>query len=385
MEAKPTLLINRSFINLLEIEEEAQKVLPRMIFDYYSSGSESRSTLVANLKAFAQFKLTPRVLRNVSNINMATEILGISSSFPVMVAPMAMQRMAHPDGEVASAQACKRAGIPFILSTMSNSSIEEVASSGHPSLLFQLYVIRNREVVAGWVKRAQTLGFRALVITVDAPYLGRREADERNRFCMPSHLRLKILESLYVVTQNAAVLEQNKKSLDNSKGSGLSALFRSELDSTLDWDIIPWLRTVTSLPIILKGVMSPLDAQRAMSCGVNAIVVSNHGGRQLDHAPTSLDVLPAVLEAVQGRIPVIVDGGIRRGTDVLKALALGASAVLLGRPVLYGLALDGEHGVARVLNILKQEFKLAMALTGCSKLSDISPDLIFNPKLTSHL
>jgi len=354
---------------LLEVEEEARKVLDKQAYDYYSGGSESKFTVQENRDVFARYKLLPRMLRDVSHIDMSCSVLGIQSSMPVWVAPMAMHGLAHPDKEVATAKGSAQMGVPYTFSTVATSSFEEIAATCHPNAVYQLYVIKNRDVVRGWVQKAERLGFKAVMVTVDAQRLGRREADERNRFTLPPHLALRNLEDLSATSQQV-------QARASQAGSGLTTLFASQVDDSLTWDFIPWLRSVTRLPIMLKGVLAPEDAERAVAAGVDAIVVSNHGGRQLDFAPSALEMLPAIVAVVKGRVPVLMDGGVRRGTDVLKALALGAHGVLLGRPLLYGLALGGQAGVERVLGLLKAELELAMALAGCAKLSDIGPHLL---------
>ncbi|KAJ9527343.1 hypothetical protein QJQ45_025608 [Haematococcus lacustris] len=386
----------KAFHNLLDVEELARAKLSAQAYNYYSSGSNAQSTLAANRAAFERVQLLPSVLRDVSSVDTSSCILGLNSSMPVWVAPMAMHGLAHREREAATVRGAAAAGVPFTqtvmqcshphpaqtFSTVATSSFEEVAAEQHPALIFQLYVVKDRTVVTQWVQQAEALGFRALMVTVDAPRLGRREADERDRFRLPRHLRLHNLELLS--RGDEAQARQSKG------GSGLSALFAGQMDAALTWDFIPWLRTITRLPIILKGILSPADAAQAIAVGVDGLVVSNHGGRQLDGTPPTLDVLPAVVAAVRGRVPVLMvraalggaggragDGGIRRGSDVVKALALGASGVLLGRPVLYGLALGGAQGVTRVLQLLREELELAMALSGCAKLSDIGPGLLW--------
>ncbi|EFJ52009.1 hypothetical protein VOLCADRAFT_56216 [Volvox carteri f. nagariensis] len=365
-----------TFLNLVEVEEQARHVLTKMAYDYYSTGSDTCSTVVENRTCFARYKLLPRMLRNVSRVDTSHEVFGIRSSMPVWVAPMAMHGLADPQGrEVATCRAAAASAVPFTFSTVATASFEEIQVTGHSAAIFQLYVIRNRDVVRRWVTEAEVRGFKALMVTVDAQRLGNREADERNKFTLPAGLALRNLE--YLSTGSTA------QARDSADGSGLMRLFAAEIDDSLTWDFIPWLRSITKLPIIAKGLLSPDDAELAVQYGVDGIVVSNHGGRQLDFAPSGLEMLPAVVAAVRGRVPVLVDGGIRRGTDVIKAsmeaLALGASAVLLGRPVLYGLAVGRQAGVERVLQLLRKEIELSMALTGCACLRDIGPQLLLPP------
>lgn len=400
-----------AFYNLEELEGLAAGKLPAMVMGYYAGGAGSQAALRENRASWGRYRVLPRMLRNVSGLSPATTLFGLPASFPVMVAPMAMHGMACPEGrELATAAAAAAAGVPFCFSTMATASLEELASTGHPGLIFQLYVVRDREAVAQWVGKAERLGYRAIMVTVDAQKLGRREADERNRFALPEGLRLKNLDAMRVGRQQpegapaaaaaaasvapsapaaaaaapapaAALLQarDTQPAASDFERSGIFKLFAQQVDDSLTWDFIPWLRAQTRLPIIVKGILHPDDARIAVACGVDGIVVSNHGGRQMDAAPAAIDVLPAVVEAVAGRVPVLVDGGVRRGTDVLTALALGASGVLLGRPVLYGLALRGRAGVEEVLALLRQEFELAMALAGCRDVASIGRDLVLLP------
>ncbi|GIL72800.1 hypothetical protein Vretimale_4489 [Volvox reticuliferus] len=361
-----------TFLNLVEVEEQARECLTKMAYDYYSAGSDTCSTVAENRAYFSRYRLLPRMLRDVSRVDTCHEIFGIRSSMPVWVAPMAMHGLADSQGrEVATCRAAAACGVPFTFSTVATSSLAEIQATGHNAAIFQLYVIRNRNVVRRWVTEAEERGFKALMVTVDAQRLGNREADARNKFTLPPGLALRNLEYL-----SAGSTAQARDSAD---GSGLMRLFTAEVDDSLTWEFIPWLRSITRLPIIVKGLLSPADAELAVQYGVDGIVVSNHGGRQLDFAPSGLEMLPAVVAAVQGRVPVLVDGGVRRGTDVIKALALGASAVLLGRPVLYGLAVGGQAGVERVLQLLRNEIELSMALAGCTSVRDIGPSLLLPP------
>mmetsp|Transcript_46965 Transcript_46965/g.87541 ORF Transcript_46965/g.87541 Transcript_46965/m.87541 type:complete len:293 (-) Transcript_46965:395-1273(-) len=268
-----------------------------------------------------------------------------------------------------AAHAAAAAGCLHVLSTMSTTSLEQVAAvrrSADPPPFFQLYVMKDRNLTKQLVQRVERAGYAGLVLTVDTPITGCREADIRNRFKLPEGLRLANLDGI-----------QNTK-MDNSAGSGLTALFASQIDDSLTFDIIPWLKSITTMPVIVKGVLRGSDAVAAIEHGASAIIVSNHGGRQADFAPATIDVLAEVCDKVKNRVPVLLDGGIRRGSDIMKALALGATAVLVGRPILWGLACDGEPGVCKVLNILHDEFKLAMMLNGCRTLACINRDLIYN-------
>jgi 4-hydroxymandelate oxidase len=357
-------------INLLEYETLARERLPRPIYDFIAGGAEDEVTLRANREAFQRLQLLPRALADVSSVDPSTTVLGTRLSFPVILAPVALHKLANPQGELATARTAAAAGTVVTLSTMSSYRIEEVAAASDGPKWFQLYVHPDREITKRLVARAEEAGFSALVLTVDVPRLGRREADFRNQLTFPegvfpvNYLGEAELDSLPVQAQ----------------GSVLAAQGAVLIDPALSWRDVDWLRSVTSMPLLLKGVLHPEDALIALEHGVAGIIVSNHGGRQLDTVPAAIDVLPEIVEVVAGRVELLVDGGIRRGTDVLKALALGASAVLIGRPYIWGLAVGGESGVSHVLSLLRTEFEMAMALTGCASVSEITPGLVRRPQ-----
>lgn len=357
-------------VNLLDYEPLARERLPRPIYDFVAGGAEDEVTLKANREAFQRLQLLPRVLVDVSKVDPSTTVLGTRLSFPVILAPVALHKLAHPQGELATARAATAAGTVMVLSTMSSYRIEEVAAASKGPKWFQLYVHPDREITKRLVARAEEAGYSALVLTVDVPRLGRREADFRNRLAFPegvfpiNYLGEVELDSLPVQTQ----------------GSVLAAQGAVLIDPALSWRDVDWLRSITSMPLLLKGVLNPQDALIALDHGVAGLIVSNHGGRQLDTAPPAIDALPRIAEAVAGRVELLVDGGIRRGTDVLKALALGASAVLIGRPYVWGLAVGGQSGVSHVLSLLRAEFEMAMALTGCVSVSSITSGLVRRPQ-----
>lgn len=295
---------------------------------------------------------------------------------PVGIAPTAMQRMAHPEGECANARAAQAMGTIFTLSTIATSSIEEVAEAAPNALKwFQLYIYKDREVTKDLVKRAEKAGFKALVLTVDAPMFGLRLADIKNKFSLPPHLRLANFEG----TKSTDI---NKK---NAKGSGLNAYVNSLFDATLEWKDVEWLQTITSLPIILKGILTAEDALLGVEAGAAGILVSNHGARQVDGTPASIEVLPEIVQAVGHKVEVYMDGGVTDGTDVFKALAIGARMVFMGRPALWGLAHSGEEGVKKVLSIIRNEFDHALAISGCATLSDIKPSMVVHESYYSKL
>ncbi len=352
-------------INLLEMEALAQEKLPQGAFDYMAGGAHDEVTLRANRDSFDRIALKYRVLVDVSECDLSTTVLGQKVSMPALIAPVAFQAMAHEDGEVATTKAAGAAGTIMVLSTVSNASVEEVAEAASGPLWFQLYVQKDRGATEALVQRVEAAGCSALMLTVDAPRLGGREKDLRNQYKPAGHLLAKNL------------LPPKLKKLPRSIADlGLTERLESWLDPSLSWKDIEWLRSLTDMPLLIKGIVRADDAALAVEHGVAGIVVSNHGGRQLDTAVATIDVLEEVVAAVDGRAEVLMDGGVRRGTDIVKAIALGARAVLIGRPVVWGLALAGEQGVARVLEILRGELDLAMALCGATRIQGLTRDLI---------
>ncbi|WZY95543.1 hypothetical protein YC2023_067872 [Brassica napus] len=444
--------------NVTEYEAIAKEKLPKMVYDYFASGAEDEWTLQENRNSFARILFRPRILIDVSKIDMTTTILGFKISMPIMVAPTAMQKMAHPEGEYATARAASAAGTIMILSSWTTSSVEEVASTG-PGIqffqirFFQLQVYKNRKVVEQLVRRAERAGFKAIVLTGDAPRLGRRESDIKNRFTLPPNLALKNFEGL------------DHGKIDEANDSGLASYAGGQIDRTLSWKDVQWLQTITNMPILVKGVLTGEDGQLLLSscskdsdsgwssrdhcikpcsfgyrsaaafasaaaaapmktvvvrfANTNADVAADAAkdycsfrrrrklsfyrrqpfgrgvflrqrneqeltqnvdaaadtcGNQTNspHVPATISALEEVVKATQGRVPVFLDGGVRRGTDVFKALALGASGIFIGRPVVFSLAAEGEAGVRKVLQMLRDEFELTMALSGCRSLSEIT-------------
>jgi 4-hydroxymandelate oxidase len=352
-------------INLFDFEDAARERLSAMAYDYYRSGSFDEITLRDNHAAYDRIRLHHRVLRDISERDLSTELLGQRISMPILVAPTAFHQLACPEGEVATTRAAGAAGTIMTLSTLSNRPVEEVMEAATGPVWFQLYVYRDREATRGLVERAQACGCSAILLTVDAQVWGRRERDVRNRFRLPA--------GLVVANLLPAGFDELQATASDS---WLAEYVISLFDPTLSWADLEWLASITDLPVLIKGVVHPDDARLAVEHGARGIVVSNHGGRQLDTSIATIDALPAVVEAVNGRVPVLVDGGIRRGSDVLKALALGARAVMLGRPILWGLAVDGEAGVRQVLEILEREFDIAMALCGCVACDQVDRDLV---------
>jgi 4-hydroxymandelate oxidase len=337
-----------ALLTIEDFESAARQRLPQMVFDYYAGGAGDEWTLRANRRAFERWVVRHRVLVDVSTLDTRTSVLGHQVSMPILLAPTALQRLAHPDGELATARAALAMDTVMMVSTIATVALEQVAETG-VQRWFQLYVLKDHGFTEELVRRAHAAGYSALVLTVDTPLLGRRLRDERNRFSLPEGVEMANLEG---------------SGLPHSPGSGLSSFFLSRHDDALTWGDLEWLRSISPLPLLLKGVVTAEDAALAVGAGVAGIVVSNHGGRQLDGSPATIDALPEVVEAVGGRADVIMDGGIRRGTDVVKALALGARAVCVGRPYLWGLATGGEAGVLQVLRLLRDDLLLSMALAG---------------------
>jgi 4-hydroxymandelate oxidase len=347
-------------VNLHEFEDVARRVLPQGAYDYYAGGADDEVTLAANREAFRRRSIRYRVLIDVIDRECSTNVLGTRLEYPVILAPTAMHKMAHPDGEAATARGAAAAGALHTVSTIATVSLEDVAAAapGAPRW-FQLYWFGDRDQTESLVKRAHAAGYTAIAVTVDLPVLGRRERDLRNAFELPPEFKL------------ANLVDEPAEG-----GPGFHAWADSHARGTLTWSDIEWLRSISSLPLLLKGIVRQDDALRAVEIGVDGIWVSNHGGRQLDGSIPTLDALAEIAPAVAGRAAIVVDGGVRRGTDVLKALALGADCVAIGRPQLWGLAAGGADGVRRVLELLHDELSLAMALAGCRRRSEITPDLL---------
>ncbi len=364
-------------LNLIELEERARAVLGPMAFDYYAGGAHDEITLGRNRSAYERLSLVPRVLVDVSAVDTGVEILGRRHPLPVVIAPMAFQRLAHDQGESAVARAAAARGLTMTLSTLSTTPLEEVAAAGSDGAppWFQLYVFRDRGLTRELVSRAEDSGYEALVLTVDAPRLGSRERDARGGFHLPDGL---------LAANLARAAAGRSRVGPAAAGSGLVDYFERNLDPSLTWRDLEWLARESRLPVLVKGVLDPRDARLAVEHGARGVVVSNHGGRQLDTAPATIDALPAVAAALagagDGAAAVLVDGGVRRGTDVLKALASGAHAVLLGRPVLWALAAGagggGERGVRHALSLLASEVELAMMLAGAPEVAALSPEML---------
>ena len=352
-------------LNLFDYERAAAECLPEPALGYLTGGANDEVTLRANREAFDSISIRYRTMIDVSTRDLSTFVLGTRIAWPVLIAPTAMQRLAHPEGECATARAASRLETVMIVSTTATVGLADVRAATKSPMWFQSYIYRDRGVTGTLLERAREVGYQAIVLTVDAPMLGRRERDVRHGFHLPVGLRLP----------NAELAGEGELP-ETSGDSSLAQHLARTHDAALTPKDIGWMRELTGLPVIVKGIVRGDDARRAMDQGAAAIVVSNHGGRQLDTAIAGIRALPEVVEAVSDRGEVYVDGGVRRGTDVVKAIALGARAVLLGRPILWGLAVNGEQGVVDVLSLLRDEIDLAMCLCGCRNVSEITRDLI---------
>ena len=355
-------------LTLHDFEAQARQLLDPGIWAYFQGAAADEYTLAANTRAWSDITLWPRVLRTTAGGHTRTTLLGRELQHPVLVAPMAYQALAHPDGEHATTFAAAALGAGMVLSTQATARLEHIADIAHRDpdrgpLWFQLYLQHDRGFTRELVQRAEQAGFEALVLTVDAPCQGVRDRERRARFKLPAGIAAINLREMQPLP--AAELRAHQ-----------SPLFDDLLYQAATWADVHWLKSITRLPVLLKGVLHPQDAREAVARGVEGLVVSNHGGRTLDTSPATARALPRIVEAVDAAVPVLVDGGIRRGTDILKAIALGANAVLVGRPILHGLTRGGATGVAQILRLLRDELEIAMALCGCRTLADASPALL---------
>lgn len=347
-------------VSLLDHATHARSLLDEPTWAYLFGGAADEITLEGNLHAWRRIELLPRVLRPLAGGHTRVELLGRTLAHPILIAPMAYQHLAHTDGEHATALAAAALGAGMVLSTQSSSPLDAIAATflpvpGRGPLWFQLYLQEDRGFTKELVHRAERAGYEALVLTVDAPVQGVRDRERRAGFRLPTGV-------------SAVNLAHMRTTATRTLDSGESALFDDLLTHAPTWNDVAWLRSITRLPILLKGILHPDDAREALACGAAGLIVSNHGGRTLDTSITTAAALPRIAQTVRGDIPILVDGGIRRGTDVLKAMALGANAVLVGRPVLHGLTNAGATGVAHVLRLLRDELEIAMALCGCRTL-----------------
>lgn len=357
----PGIAVNRA-LNLHDYEALAREIVPAAIFGFVAGGSGDEAAVRGNREAFDRWRLLPRVLRGVNEATTGTTVLGTPVSMPVLLAPMGGHQFVHPEGESVAARATRRAGTVSILSTASTVAMEEVAPHAGP-WWFQLYVTHDRDRCRQLVGRAEASGASAIALTVDVPRLGRREAEHRHGFALPPGMTFPHLLP-------------DAKPGDSVLGDEPGYYQLTGWDAALDWDDLSWLVDLTDLPVVVKGVLHPDDARECVDRGAKGVIVSNHGGRQLDHSVGSLDALPAVVAAVGDRAEVFLDGGVRRGTDVIKALALGARAVCIGRPLLWALAAGGEDGVVEAFELLRHELALDLLLCGKASVAEVDRGLV---------
>jgi len=365
-------LMEKKPINIADYESLAKTKLPKATYEYFKGPADDGCSSKSNQSKFRKIMIKPRVLRSqVKFINMETTVLGTKIKCPLMIAPMGTQKLAHDQGEIAMGKAAHNIGTIMCISAMSNFTFEQITSavptSAYGGFWFQLYVFSDKALTESFIKRAEKCGCKALVVTVDTAVLGNRELDKRNTFSYGDNYPGNFLGQF----------EKLRKTRGLTNGSEVQLMLQELFDNSIRWEDIAWLKTITKLPIVLKGILSPHDAVKAVKCGVSAIVVSNHGGRQLDTVPATIQCLPAIVEAVKDTgIEVHFDGGIQRGTDIFKALALGAKCVWIGRAAIWALAVNGEQSTQDAINILLSEFSAAMALSGCCSLDEITHHLV---------
>ncbi len=385
-ELDPVARTLRGAASVHDLRRAARRRLPRGVFDYIDGAAEDERTLQANSSAFGRITFAPRVLRDVGVVDPSATLLGRRLPLPLVLAPTGFTRIAHPDGELAVARAAARAGLPYTLSTLSTRSIEEVAAASDGDKWFQVYVWRDRGLVKEMIERAAAAKYSTLVLTVDTAVLGKRERDVRRGFTLPPKIGLETLVDGmvhprwtwdFVRAEPIRFANVTGASVgDGSSAVSLSQYVNEQFDPSLSWADVDWMRSVWSGPIVVKGVQTVADARLAADAGVDAIALSNHGGRQLDDAPAIVDLLAPVADAVGGRLDILCDGGIRRGSDIVKALALGATACMIGRAYLYGLGAGGERGVDHVLGLLDADVRRTMALIGARSTDQLTRDLV---------
>jgi len=343
------------FLNLLDFEKKAEGLMSKMAYEYVASGAADENTLKWNREALDRIKMQTHVLNDVSKIDTKVSVLGQDLAYPILIAPSAFHKIMHPEGEMATARGAGMASTTYVVSSFTTTPIEEIAKVATQPLWFQLYLVHDKSFVKDLIQKVEAQGIKALCVTVDTPVTGARNRQERIKFKLPAELNAPYMVSI-------------------------SAIPGQPLQLSVTWKDIEWLKSIAKIPILLKGILNPDDAEQAVKAGVSGIIVSNHGARNLDTVPATIEVLPYIIQRVSKKIPVLVDGGVRRGTDVVKAIALGANAVLIGRPICYGLACGGAEGVAKVLDILQKELRLAMALTGSASIAGIDRSFIWKGK-----
>jgi len=333
--------------NLFDFEKLAAEKMTHMAYEYVASGAADELTLRWNRQALDAIKLNPTILTNVSKLDTGISLLGLDLPYPILIAPTAYHKIMHPEGELATVRGARAAEAVYVVSSFTTTPLEEIEKEATRPLWFQIYVRDDRDLTKALIQQAEALGFRALCVTVDTPVAGVRNRQDKALFALPAGVNTPHMPG------------------------GLAE------KKPFTWKDIEWIRSFTTIPVLLKGILNPDDAEKAIKAGVSGIIVSNHGGRNLDTVPATIEALPRIAEKVKKRIPVLMDGGIRRGTDVLKALALGADAVLVGKPICFGLACGGAEGVTKVLEILRYEFELAMMLTGKATIGEIDSSVIW--------
>jgi len=343
------------FLNLLDFEKKAEGLMSKMAYEYVASGAADENTLKWNREALDRIKMQTHVLNDVSKIDTKVSVLGQDLAYPILIAPSAFHKIMHPEGEMATARGAGMASTTYVVSSFTTTPIDEIAKVATQPLWFQLYLVHDKSFVKDLIQKVEAQGINALCVTVDTPVTGARNRQERIKFKLPAELNAPYMVSI-------------------------SAIPGQPLQLSVTWKDIEWLKSIAKIPILLKGILNPDDAEQAVKAGVSGIIVSNHGARNLDTVPATIEVLPYIIQRVSKKIPVLVDGGVRRGTDVVKAIALGANAVLIGRPICYGLACGGAEGVAKVLDILQKELRLAMALTGSASIAGIDRSFIWKGK-----
>lgn len=345
----------QEIINLFDFEKAAQGSMSKMAYEFVASGAADEFTVKWNREALDKVKIQTNVLNDVTKLDTKVSLFGTELAYPILIAPTAFHKLMHPEGEIATARGAGAASAVYCVSSFTTTPIEEIAKVATQPLWFQLYVVDDRTFVKDLVQKVEAQGCRALCITVDTPVSGSRDRQQKAKFKLPDDLKPPYM----IDTAFAA------------KGQALT------FKKPLTWKDIEWFKSITKLPVLLKGILNPEDAERAIQAGASGIIVSNHSGRNLDTVPATIEVLPHIAQKVNKRIPVLMDGGIRRGTDVLKAIALGANAVLVGKPICFGLACGGAEGVTKVLTILRKEFEFAMALSGRTSIASIDSSVIW--------